>query len=222
MADVLLLEKELTNLLSNTCISVKKDEVVNLVQFVLLIDKWNKAYNLTSVRKVEDMLLKHIVDSVVVSPYLNGNIIVDVGTGPGLPGIPLAILNPSKTFYLVDSQSKRINFVREVRRILGLNNVIPILARCEDFKLPDGQSADCVLSRAFASLKDMLTLCSHFVSDENNGCYLALKSQISTQELEDIPSSFSIAENIELKVPGSLGKRCLIKIKKNNMQQKLA
>ncbi len=212
MAEAKFLEKKLASLLAANGPKVDATTLSRLVEFIILMDKWNHVYNLTSVRNPEDMLLKHIVDSVVVSPYLEGQTFVDVGTGPGLPGIPLAIMNPDKTFYLVDSQSKRINFVREVRRIIGLKNVVPVLSRCEEFKLPEEQKADCVLSRAFASLKDMLTLCSHMV--DANGCYLALKGQITEEELADIPTGFMVQENIDLKVPAALGQRCIVKITK--------
>jgi 16S rRNA (guanine527-N7)-methyltransferase len=84
-----------------------------LIEFVLLIDKWNKAYNLTSVRNPHDMLIKHIFDSIVISPHLQGNHFADIGTGAGLPGIPLAIMNPDKSFLLIDSLGKRIRFIKQ-------------------------------------------------------------------------------------------------------------
>ena len=105
------------------------------------------------------MLVKHILDSIVVSPYLQGEHFIDVGTGPGLPGLPLAIINPTKQFVLLDSLGKRISFIRNAVRELGLTNVEPVLSRVEEYQ-PE-QKFDGVLSRAFASLKDMTDWCHH-------------------------------------------------------------
>ena len=105
------------------------------------------------------MLVKHILDSLVVSPYLQGDRFIDVGTGPGLPGLPLAIINPSKQFVLLDSLGKRISFIRNAVRELGLTNVTPVLSRVEEYQPED--KFDGVLSRAFASLKDMTDWCHH-------------------------------------------------------------
>lgn len=104
------LRVKLDALISKTSLTVTEQQREQLVGYVQLLDKWNKAYNLTSVRDPMEMLVKHILDSLVVSPHLVGERFIDVGTGPGLPGIPLAIMHPDKEFVLLDSLGKRIRF----------------------------------------------------------------------------------------------------------------
>lgn len=104
-----------------------------MIGYVELLDKWNKAYNLTSVRDPQQMLVRHILDSIVVNPHLQGSRFIDVGTGPGLPGIPLAIVRPDAHFTLLDSLGKRVRFLRQVQHELGLNNIEPVQSRVEAF-----------------------------------------------------------------------------------------
>lgn len=141
---------KLDRLLSQANIPLTDQQKQQLVDFVKLLDKWNKAYNLTSVRNPDEMLVKHIMDSLVVSQHLQGQQFIDVGTGPGLPGIPLAIANPDKQFVLLDSLGKRITFIKNAIRELKLTNVTPVLSRVEEYQ---EQQFDGVLSRAFASHK---------------------------------------------------------------------
>ena len=143
------LSEKLDQLLDETALEVSQQQRQQLLAFVELLNKWNKAYNLTSVRDPHEMLVKHILDSLVVSPYLQGKSFIDVGTGPGLPGIPLAIINPDQHYVLLDSLGKRITFIRQVIRQLGLSNVTPIQSRVEEYQ-PEVRF-DGVLSRAFAS-----------------------------------------------------------------------
>ncbi|MBV7315596.1 16S rRNA (guanine(527)-N(7))-methyltransferase RsmG [Shewanella sp. NIFS-20-20] len=173
-----------------------------------MLDKWNKAYNLTSVRDPKQMLIRHIMDSLVVSPYLQGQRFIDVGTGPGLPGIPLAIINPDKEFYLLDSLGKRIRFQRQVAFELGIDNITSIESRVEAFE-PE-QKFDGVLSRAFASVTDMLTWCHHLPKDD--GCFYALKGQLSDEEMASIPDGFKLIETIELVLPDLHEQRHLLKL----------
>ncbi|MCA2491442.1 MULTISPECIES: 16S rRNA (guanine(527)-N(7))-methyltransferase RsmG, partial [Vibrio] len=139
------LRTKLDSLIAKTDLEVSEQQREQLVGYVELLDKWNKAYNLTSVRDPLDMLVKHILDSIVVSAHLPGERFIDVGTGPGLPGIPLAIMNPEKTFFLLDSLGKRIRFIKQVVHTLGLKNVTPIQSRVEEFQ-PE-EKFDGVLSR---------------------------------------------------------------------------
>ena len=127
-----LIEK-LNHELFNIDLNLPEKTKIKLINFILLMDKWNKTYNLTSIRNVDQMVNKHLIDSLVVSKYLKGGNYIDVGTGPGLPGIPLALANPDKTFFLMDSQTKRINFIKQVKRELDIKNIHPILGRCENF-----------------------------------------------------------------------------------------
>lgn len=210
MANIEQLKEKLNFLLKNTALSVSDQQKDQLVKLVALLDKWNKAYNLTSVRDPQEMLVKHIMDSLVVSPYLQGDRFIDVGTGPGLPGLPLAIINPDKTFVLLDSLGKRISFIRNALRELGITNVIPVLSRVQDYQpevLFDG-----VLSRAFASLKDMTDWCQHLVDE--NGIFYALKGQYHQDEVEQLSADFVIKNVINLTVPELIGERNLVLLNK--------
>ena len=165
-----------------------------LVEFVLLIDKWNKAYNLTSVRCPKQMMVKHILDSLAIVPHLTGENIIDVGTGPGLPGMPLAIAFPDKTFTLLDSLGKRVRFMTQCVHTLKLTNVTPVNSRVENHV--GDKPYDIVLSRAFASLKDMLHWCEHLV--DSDGQFLALKGQFPQSEIDEVSDHFQVVntENI--------------------------
>ncbi|MDO4626649.1 MAG: 16S rRNA (guanine(527)-N(7))-methyltransferase RsmG [Pasteurellaceae bacterium] len=200
------LEKTTDFLTSVKCTESQKKQ---LIELVILLDKWNKTYNLTSVRDPEEMLVKHIFDSLVVSPYLQGGRFIDVGTGPGLPGLPLAIINPDKHFVLLDSLGKRISFIRNAVRELGLSNVTPVLSRVEKYQ-PDHR-LDGVLSRAFASLKDMTDWCSHLLNE--NGLFYALKGQYHQQEIVELAGKFQVKDCIQLNVPELVGERHLILLK---------
>lgn len=120
------MQLKLQQLLAQTTLTIPAEQQQQLVALVGMLHKWNKAYNLTSVRDPQQMLSRHIMDSLVVLPYLNGQRFIDVGTGPGLPGLPLAITAPDKEFVLLDSLGKRVRFIRQVCHELGLNNVTAV------------------------------------------------------------------------------------------------
>lgn len=181
-----------------------------LVDFVGMLNKWNKAYNLTSVRDPAQMLVRHVIDSLVVSPYLKGQRFIDVGTGPGLPGIPLAIMNPDKEFVLLDSLGKRIRFQKQVQFELGIQNISSVESRVEAYQ-PD-EKFDGVLSRAFASIEDMLTWCHHLPKEA--GKFYALKGQLTDEEMAQIPQGFKADEIIALTVPTLDEQRHLVKLTK--------
>ncbi|WP_407657882.1 MULTISPECIES: 16S rRNA (guanine(527)-N(7))-methyltransferase RsmG [Limnobaculum] len=178
-----------------------------LLGYVGLLHKWNKAYNLTSVRDPQQMLIRHIMDSIVVNPHLQGERFIDVGTGPGLPGIPLAIVRPDAQFTLLDSLGKRIRFIRQVMHELNITNVTPVQSRVEEYSIPEG--FDGVISRAFASLQDMLKWCHHLPSKEH-GKFYALKGIISEEELSQVPEGFHVQEIVALDVPELDGERHLV------------
>ena len=187
-----MLKKKLINLIDQTDLSITSQQIDLLIDYVEMLNKWNKAYNLTAVRDPSEMLVKHIMDSLVVSPYLVGNTFIDVGTGPGLPGIPLAIINPDKQFDLVDSLGKRIRFLKQVQFELKLQNIQPIQSRIEEY---NQKQFDGVISRAFASLQDMLIWCKHLPNQQ--GSFYALKGS----DLDAIPEGFVLKQNIKLSVP---------------------
>ena len=208
-----MLEQQLLTALSCAIQDTELEQVTTqqqqqLVNLVLMVNKWNKAYNLTSVRDPSDMLVKHILDSITVAPYISGQRIIDVGTGPGFPGLPLAIMLPNVEFVLLDSLGKRIRFIKQAIFELGLTNVTAVQSRVEEHQ-PESHY-DQVLSRAFASLSDMLSWCHHLVSP--TGEFLALKGQIDEQELKEIPNNFIITDRIALKVPQLEGARHLVSV----------
>lgn len=206
------LSDQLATLINETSIEVSEEKVALLIQYVELLNKWNKAYNLTSIRDPKDMVVKHIMDSLMVGPLLEGESFIDVGTGPGLPGIPLAILYPERNFVLLDSLGKRITFLRQVVYQLKLNNVTPVKARVEEYH-PE-KPFDGVLSRAFSSLLDMVTWCDHLVTVEH-GRFLALKGHYPNDEVAALPSNVSVAKSHTITVPRLEGERHLIELVKS-------
>lgn len=201
------LRAKLDSLIAKTDLDVSEKQREKLLGYVGLLNKWNKAYNLTSVRDPADMLVKHILDSIVVSPYLNGERFIDVGTGPGLPGVPLAIMNPEKSFVLLDSLGKRIRFIKQVLHELGIANVVAVQSRVEEFDPEDG--FDAVLSRAFASMSDMVEWCQH-LPRANSGVFFALKGQLPQEEISLLPEWCSVTDVKALKVPELEGERHLV------------
>ncbi|NUZ11623.1 16S rRNA (guanine(527)-N(7))-methyltransferase RsmG [Pseudoalteromonas sp. McH1-7] len=206
-----MLLEQLNELLADTSIEISEQQKQQLVDYVQLLDKWNKAYNLTSVRDPKEMMVKHIMDSLVVAPHLTGSNYIDVGTGPGLPGMVLAIARPDINFVLLDSLGKRVRFLMQVKHGLGIDNVTPVQSRVEEYQ--PSVKLDGVLSRAFASLQDMIQWCSHLIDDQ--GVFLALKGQYPADELEKLPNGVSLSRDISLVVPKLDGERHLIILSKD-------
>ncbi|QKJ89203.1 rRNA small subunit methyltransferase G [Paramixta manurensis] len=201
---------KLSSLLNAANISLSDLQKQQLISYVELLHKWNKAYNLTSVRDPMQMLVRHILDSIVVEPALEGNRFIDVGTGPGLPGIPLAIVRPDSHFTLLDSLGKRVRFLRQVQHELGLNNVEPVQARVEAY--PAEPPFDGVISRAFASLNDMVSWCHHLPAE--NGAFYALKGVRPDDEMTALPQGFAVKKVLSLQVPELEGERHLVIVKR--------
>ena len=197
---------QLNKLIAQSDLKVSDQQITLLVAFVERIHKWNKAYNLTSVRDPQVMLVKHIMDSIVIAPYLDGDHFIDVGTGPGLPGIPLAIMRPDCHFVLLDSLGKRVRFMKQIAFELQITNIEPIHSRVEEFH--PAKKFDAVLSRAFASLKDMLHWCQHLV--DSKGKFLALKGVLPEDELAGLSDDFKHIRTDKLVVPDLDGERHLV------------
>lgn len=202
---------KLKTLLKQTELQLTDQQVKQLVDYVELLNKWNKAYNLTSIRDPQDMIVKHIMDSLMIGPLLEGQEFIDVGTGPGLPGIPLAIAYPDKNFVLLDSLGKRITFLKQVTYQLSLKNVTPIQSRVEKYQ-PE-KIFDGVLSRAFSSLNDMVTWCDHLISNDH-GKFLALKGQFPTDEIDNLPNNITMIKSHIIVVPQLNAERHLIELAK--------
>lgn len=180
--------------------------VERLLDYQALLQRWNAAYNLTAVRDAQEMVTRHLLDSLSILPYVRGQSLADLGTGPGLPGIVLAIAAPGRDILLVDSNGKKVRFLREAIRALKLEGVRAEQSRVEAVQ---GQF-DCVTARAFASLADMLGWGGHLLAP--NGIWLAMKGRMPDDELPGMPAGFAVQETHPLTVPGLEGERHLLVI----------
>lgn len=171
--------------------------------YLHLLNKWNATYNLTAIRDLNEMVSKHLLDSFAILPWLTGTRIIDVGTGAGLPGIPLAIANPEKQFTLLDSNGKKTRFLTEVKRQLDLKNIEIVQSRVENYQ-PE-VSFDTVMSRAFSSLDQMIHWTRHLIHEQ--GCWLAMKGRIPADELKQLQFPYQVEE---YSVSGLEGDRCVV------------
>jgi len=164
------------------------------------LEKWNRKVNLTAIRDRNEMITSHLLDSLVVAPLVEGDTVLDVGTGPGFPGLPLAIVQPERRFTLLDSNLKKIMFVQHVAGLLGLENVSAHRARAEDYA--PGHGFDTVIARALAALPQLVEMAGHHVGE--NGVFVAMKGRYPDEELDDfekqnLPWTHTVTE---LDVPG--------------------
>jgi len=182
-----------------------------LLAYLQLLMTWNKAYNLTAIRDPGEMIRLHLLDSLAVLPHISGKRLIDVGTGAGLPGIPLAIMCPERDFTLLDSNGKKTRFLFQARCDLGLSNLKEINSRVESHR-PE-VPYDAVLSRAFTSVADMVNKCSHLLSPE--GLFLAMKGKFPQSELSEVGKDYKVNASHTLQVPGVDGERHLIVISRD-------
>jgi 16S rRNA (guanine527-N7)-methyltransferase len=180
-------------------VAVTSDEfIARLVGYLRELHKWNKAYNLTAVRNPAAMASRHILDALAMQPYLRGTRMLDVGTGAGLPGIPLALANPDNQFTLLDSNGKKIRFVQHVVGELGIDNVVPVQARVESWKAPG--EFDTIVSRAFSSLADFINSSGRLLAP--GGCLLAMKGKLPQEEIAALPAGWQVTGSFVIDVPG--------------------
>jgi len=177
-------------------LTLTAEQSERLIDYLELLVRWNAVYNLTAVRDPAEMVTRHLLDSLAIAPLVSGDSLADLGTGPGLPGIPLAILAPERRVTLVDSNGKKIRFLREAVRVLGLANARVEQARAEDFQ---GQY-DCIVARAFAALGDILIWGGHLLAPD--GVCVAMKGVIDAEETSGLPPGFHIEKIVPLNVPG--------------------
>jgi len=189
-------------------VSATEQQIDLLLAFVRLIEKWNKTYNLTAIRNREEMLRLHILDSLAVLPFVLGENIIDVGTGAGLPGIPLAIFMPDVQFTLLDSNAKKTRFVQQAVLELKLRNVEVVHSRVEQLKRAG--EFDAVLCRAFASLHDIMQWTDYLLQAE--GVLIAMKGQKPAAELGQLERVYSVESIV---VPGIDAERCVVRINKS-------
>jgi 16S rRNA (guanine527-N7)-methyltransferase len=175
----------------------------SLLTYLDLLHKWNKAYNLTAVRDLDSMISRHLLDSLAILPWLNGTKILDVGTGPGLPGIPIALARSDIDITLLDSNGKKTRFLHEVKRALSLDNVEIVQTRVESYHKAGG--FDTVVSRAFSDLQQMVTWTRHLIA--KHGIWLAMKGRSPDSELAVLQSPYKVHT---YSVPGIEGERCCV------------
>ena len=193
-------------------VSLTEEQADLLTRYVELLAKWNKAYNLTAVRDSNEMVSRHILDSLSIAPYMTGDYLMDVGSGPGLPGMIMAIMYPEKQFTLLDSNGKKTRFMTQAKMELGLNNVRVENTRCESFQAE--QPFDVIMSRAFSSLLDMVEGTHHLLSLE--GTFLAMKGLYPEEELQELYAvrpDIKETESHILSVPGCEAQRHLVMLK---------
>lgn len=180
-----------------------------LLCYIELITKWNNTHNLTSVRNPESMITRHMLDSLIVLPHISGPNIVDVGSGAGLPGIPIALARPEWQMVLVESNQKKATFLQQVVVELGLQNVSIRQERVEKIK-PENK-VDTVISRAFSSLERFMRLSKHLCENNVDHCrFIAMKGAFPDMELMQLPPEFPVEQIIPVAVPGLRAKRHLV------------
>lgn len=177
-----------------------------LRRYVDLLGRWNRTYNLTAVRDPVEMVTRHLLDSLAIAPFVRGPRVIDVGTGAGLPGIPLALAHPALAFVLLDANAKKTRFLVEVQGQLKLRHVEVVQARVEAYR-PE-QPFDTVLSRAFASIADMLKTAGHLCRP--GGQLLAMKGTYPAEELAEMPAEYRLVRTEALRVPGLDAERHLV------------
>jgi 16S rRNA (guanine527-N7)-methyltransferase len=202
-------KKNLDDGLSEIGMTLSPEKIEQLLRYHQLLIKWNKAYNLTAVRNPEEMISRHLLDSLIISPFIEGKRFLDVGTGAGLPGIVLAITFPDRQFDLLDSNGKKTRFLFQVKTELGLKNIDIFNARVEQHQIE--QPYDGIFSRAFATLQDMLLGSQHLLAQ--SGHYYAMKGIYPDQELSAIEKDYMVNACHSLDVPGADGQRHLVVIK---------
>jgi len=185
-----------------------------LLDYVELLQRWNAAYNLTAVRDPAEMVTRHLLDSLAILPRVHGATLADLGSGAGLPGIPLAIAAPEREILLVDSNGKKARFLREAVRKLGLTHTRVAESRVENVE----GTFECITARAFASLGEMLARGGHLLAPD--GRWLAFKGRYPQDELAALPEGFRVEEIVALCVPGLDAERHLVVLRRGAVDAK--
>lgn len=199
------LESTLKKGINKLGLELNDHQIDQLISYLNLLIKWNKAYNLTAVRDPLEMVNRHLIDSLSIVPYIKGKRIIDVGSGPGLPGIPMAICYPELPVTTLDSNGKKTRFQLQVKTELSLENLTVVNDRVENCEF---EPFDQVISRAFASIEDMIKWTHQLCSKE--GVFLAMKGLYPEDELSALPDGFELKTCHRLQVPETDGERHLL------------
>ena len=212
MAQPALFSGRLADGLAAMRIGLRPEAQETLLAYLDLLAQWNRAYNLTAVRDGMEMVSRHLLDSLAVLPFVHGGTLADLGSGAGLPGIPLAIARPDLAITLIESNGKKARFLREAVRTLPLPNVTVREARVQDA----AGHFDTVTARAFASLAGMLAWGGHLLADD--GRWLAMKGRIDPDEIAAVPEGFRLVAVHPLEVPGIDGERHLVELARTSQR----
>lgn len=186
-------------------LQLSEDRIELLLEYLAMLIKWNKAYNLTAVRDPMEMIDRHLIDSLSILPHIADERLIDVGSGPGLPGIPVAICKPQIDVVTMDSNGKKTRFQLQVKAQLKLDNLTVEHGRVEESSIAP---ASQVISRAFASLEDMINWCHPLCQPD--GVFLAMKGLYPEAELAALPQGYELKDCHRLQVPGTDGERHLL------------
>ncbi len=190
-------------------LELQQSQYDQLIEYLYLLDKWNQVYNLTAIRELPKMLSHHLLDSLAIRPALGAcNKALDVGSGAGLPGIPLAIAMPESIWILLDSNGRKTRFIRQAIAHCGIKNAQVVQSRVQDYHAPD--SLDFIVSRAFASLGDFCEDVAHLMTAETR--LITMKSGIKPDEVNGLDRARFEFEEIYLQVPGIAETRSLVKV----------
>lgn len=193
-------------------ISLTVEIIDQLFMYLEMLEEWNRIHNLTGVKDPKEWVSKHILDSLSIMPYLKGQRILDVGTGAGLPGIPLALAMPKCSFVLLDSNQKKITFVQHVILSLGLNNAEAVCLRVQSYK-PD-HLFNYVISRAYASVNDFILSAGHCLAPK--GKLLAMKGKKDSILLQNLALGYTVEEILDLDIAGLDEQRCVVILRKES------
>ena len=183
--------------LEQMALKVTEEQQQSMIDYVLLLERWNKIHNLTAIRRAEQMISRHLLDSLTVIPFLRGNSIIDVGSGAGLPGIPLSITNPELNCLMVDRSQRKTLFVQQAVATLKLANASVMHSRVENLQLP---TANGVVARAFSSPVDIINSCRHMCNP--GGVMIFMMGHVSNQ-FEQLPDDFRLDAVHKVSVAGS-------------------
>jgi len=203
------LELQLAAGLEQLDIVLKDSQQQSLLAYLSLLQKWNQSYNLTAIRDPAEMVSQLLLDALVALPFIDRGPILDVGTGAGLPGVPLAIARPDLSFTLLDSNGKKIRFINQVVIELQITNLDVVQSRVEDFQADE--SFAIVVSRAYADMAKLITSTSHLLLKD--GEWLAWKGGLIDAELTAVKQYAQVEAIIPVQLPGVSGARHLVRLK---------